>query len=207
MSRTTKSSPGRPRSVEANRAILQATLELLAEVGYQGLSIEAIAARAGVGKTTIYRRYDSKEELLVEAIEHDRPELKIPNTGSFWADIDIMHRQCAEIDFSPLGRQTLAMIISLASTNPKFADIYRQKYLLPRVKAASEIFDRAKARGELAADVDTNLIFDLMLGLLYKLVIFEPETDSIEKYMRRALEFILNSVVKVNSPMSRDTAS
>ena len=202
MTQTTKSSPGRPRSVEANQAILQATLDLLAEVGYQGLSIEAIASRAGVGKTTIYRRYDSKEELLVEAIEHNRPELEIPNTGSFWADIDIMHRQCAKIDFSPLGRQTLAMIISLASTNPMFAEIYRKKYLSPRVKAASEIFERAKARGELAENVDTNLIFDLMVGLLYKLVIFEPKTELMESYMRRALVFILKGVV--SSPTSID---
>jgi len=58
---------------------LQATLDLLAEVGYYGLSIEAIATRAGVGKTTIYRRYVSKEELIAEAIEHNRPQLVIPN--------------------------------------------------------------------------------------------------------------------------------
>src|SRR5262249_7192709 len=61
--------PGRPRDPEADRAILQATIELLSEEGYEGLSIESVAARAGVGKTTIYRRWPSKEPLVVDAIK------------------------------------------------------------------------------------------------------------------------------------------
>ena len=60
--------PGRPRSAQAHRAILDATIELFVESGYEGLSIEGVAARAGVGKTTIYRRWSSKEDLIVDAI-------------------------------------------------------------------------------------------------------------------------------------------
>jgi len=194
ISQTTKSSPGRPRSTEVNQAILQATLDLLAEVGYQGLSIEAIAARAGVGKTTIYRRYHSKEELIAEAIEHNRPQLVIPDTGSLWADLEEIHKQAAEIDLSPLGRQTIAMIISLASTVPHFAEIYWKKYVIPRRKVASVIFERAKARGELSPEVDADLICDLMTGLLFKSILFQPETEQIESYMRRALDFLLKGV-------------
>lgn len=66
-------SSGRPRSIHADQAILQATLDLLAEVGYQSMSIEAIASRAGVGKTTIYRRYTSKEELVADATQCPMP--------------------------------------------------------------------------------------------------------------------------------------
>lgn len=191
---STKSSPGRPRSTEVNQAILQAALDLLAEIGYHRLSIEAIAARAGVGKTTIYRRYDSKEELLADALGQHRPELHIPDTNSLWDDLEEVHKQAARTDLSPLGRQTLAMIISLASTSPQFADIYWKKYILPRRKAASVILERGKARGELCQDVDIDLIFDFMTGLLFKAVIFEPETEPLENYMRRALKFLLKGV-------------
>ena len=193
MSQTPKNSPGRPRSAEVDQAIWQAALDLLADGGYQGLSIEAIAARAGVGKTTIYRRYDSKEELIADAIESGRAELVIPNTGNLWTDLDAMLNQCAATDLSPLGRQTLAMMISLASSNPKFADIYWKKYLLPRRQATAVIFERAKAKGELAQEVDINLIFDLMTGLLFRLVIFKPETEAIADFGRRALKFLLQS--------------
>ncbi|PPS41294.1 TetR family transcriptional regulator [Chroococcidiopsis sp. TS-821] len=194
MSQTTKSLPGRPRSIEVHQAILQATLDLLAEVGYQGLSIEAIAARAGVGKATIYRRYGSKEELIAEAIASNRPQLIIPDTGSLWTDLEEVHKQAAELDLSPLGRQTIAMIISLASTVPQFAEIYWKKYAVPRRKAASIIFKRAQARGEMSPDVDPDLICDLMMGLLFKSILFQPETEEIESYMRRALDFLLQGV-------------
>ncbi len=196
-----KSTPGRPRSTEVDQAILQATLDLLADVGYSGLSIEAIACRAGVGKSTIYRRYNSKEELIAEAIEHSRPELQVPNTGNLWDDLDEMHKQAAATDLSPLGRQTIAMIISLASTSPQFAEIYYKKYLLPRWKAASVIFDRAKARGELAQDVDAHLICDLMTGLLFKMIIFNLESEALEDYMCRALEFLLKGVTSRPVPL------
>ncbi|WP_143167709.1 TetR/AcrR family transcriptional regulator [Chroogloeocystis siderophila] len=194
ITQTTKSSPGRPRSIEVHQAILQATLDLLAEFGYQGLSIEAIAARAGVGKATIYRRYNSKEELIAEAIECNRPQLTIPDTGSLWTDLEEVHKQAAELDLSPLGRQTIAMIISLASTIPQFAEIYWKKYVIPRRKAASIIFKRAKARGEMSPDVDPDLICDLMTGLLFKSILFQPETEEIKSYMRRALDFLLQGV-------------
>jgi AcrR family transcriptional regulator len=134
MNNPDKKSPGRPRSVESHQAILQATLELLAEVGFDGMSIDAIAARAGVGKTTIYRRYASKEELVADAIESVREEIVIPDTGNLQGDIDALIQNAAQITLSPLGRQTVAMIISSASSNAQFAQIYWTKYLQPRRK-------------------------------------------------------------------------
>jgi AcrR family transcriptional regulator len=119
---------GRPRSTQSHQAILRATLELLAEVGFDAMSIEAIAAHAGVGKTTIYRRYTCKEELVADAIENVREEVLIPNTGNLWGDIDALIENAAQITLSPLGRQTVAMIISSASSNSQFAQIYWTKY-------------------------------------------------------------------------------
>ena len=89
-----KKPPGRPRSIQSHQAMLKATLELLAEVGFEAMSIDAIATRARVGKTTIYRRYAGKEELVADAIESIREEVVIPNTGSLWGRHRCLNRKC-----------------------------------------------------------------------------------------------------------------
>lgn len=188
-----KKSPGRPRSVESHQAILQATLELLAEVGFETMSIDAIAARAGVGKTTIYRRYASKEELVADAIESVREEMVIPDTGNLQSDLDALIQNAAQITLSPLGRQTVAMIISSASSNAQFAQIYWTKYLQPRRKAFAIVLKRAKARNEVPTDLDSNLVFDTMSGIMLYALIFQPTSESWTVYVRRALSLLLRN--------------
>jgi AcrR family transcriptional regulator len=185
---------GRPRSIHADQAILQATLDLLAEVGYQSISIEAIAARAKVGKTTIYRRYISKEELVADAIESLREDLPIPNTGSFWGDIDILTNHAAKTIDSPLGRQTLALIISTASSNPQFAQVYQTKYTKLRREAFSQVLEHAKSRGEIDQDADIDLIIDILGGAIYYAVVFKPTTESMEAYMRRTMAILFKGI-------------
>ncbi|MEH2420063.1 MAG: TetR/AcrR family transcriptional regulator [Nostoc sp.] len=194
MSKQINSPSGRPRSIYADQAILQATLDLLAEVGYESMSIEAIASRAGVGKTTIYRRYTSKEELVADAIESLRDDLAIPDTGSFWGDMDILINNAAKKIDSPLGRQTLALIISTASSNPQFAEVYWIKYTKLRREAFSKILERAKSRGEIHKDADVDLIIDLVSGSLYYALIFKPTTEPVEAYMRRTMNLLLKGI-------------
>ncbi len=191
MSKSDKSQPGRPRSTQADEAILQATLELLAETGYDRMSIEAIAARAGVGKTTIYRRYTSKEEIVAEAIESRREEIQIPDTGSLWGDIDLIIESAIATAFTPLGRQMVALIISTASSNPQFAQLYWTKYLKPRRDSFYIVIERAKARNEILADTDSDLVFDLMSGIMLYAMVFKPTTEPVEAYIRRALSHVL----------------
>lgn len=190
MSDATKKSPGRPRSNQSHQAILQATLELLAEVGFERMSIEAIATRAGVGKTTIYRRYNSKEELVADAIESLRAEVVIPDTGTLWGDIDALIHNAAQITLNPLGRQTVAMIISSASSNPEFAQIYWTKYLQPRRQAFEIVIERAKIRQEVEGDIDPALVFDAISGIMLYAQIFQPTSEPWEAYVRRALHLI-----------------
>lgn len=194
MSKQINSTSGRPRSIHADQAILQATLDLLAEVGYESMSIEAIASRAGVGKTTIYRRYTSKEELVADAIESLRDDLAIPDIGSFWGDMDILIKNAAKKIDSPLGRQTLALIISTASSNPQFAEVYWTKYTKLRREAFSEILERAKSRDEIHKDADVDLIIDLVSGSLYYALIFKPTTEPVEAYMRRTMNLLLKGI-------------
>ncbi len=185
---------GRPRSIHVDQAILQATLDLLAEVGYQSMSIEAIASRAGVGKTTIYRRYTSKEELVADAIESLRDDLAIPDTGSFWGDMDIIINHAAQKIDSPLGRQTIALIISTASSNPQFAEVYWTKYTKIRREALSKVLKRAKSRNEIHKDADIDLVIDLLSGSLYYALIFKPITEPVEAYMRRTMNLLLKGI-------------
>lgn len=190
MTDTKKKPPGRPRSTQSHQAMLQATLELLAEVGFNGISIEAIAARAGVGKTTIYRRYKSLEELVADAIETMRQDVVIPNTGNFWQDLDALIESAAQITLHPLGRQTVAMIISSASSNAQFADIYWNKYLQPRRQAFAVLLERAKARKEVNENLDPGLVFDTMSGIMLYALIFPPRDESWKVYVSRALHLI-----------------
>lgn len=190
MNDANKKSPGRPRSAASHRAILQAALELLSEVGFETMSIEAIATRAGVGKTTIYRRYSSKDELVADAIESIREEVLIPDTGNLWSDIDALIENAAQITLTPLGRQSVAMIIASASSNSGFAQIYWEKYLHPRRQSFAIVIERAKARNEVPTDLDAGLIFDVMSGIMLYALIFPP-TESWTTYVRRALSLLL----------------
>ncbi len=185
-----KKSPGRPRSAASHQAMLTATLELLAEVGFEAMSIEAIAARAGVGKTTIYRRYSNKNELVADAIESVREEILIPNTGSLWGDVDALIENAAQITLTPLGRQAVAMIISSASSNPGFAQVYWEKYLQPRRQAFGRVIERAKERKEISTGLDAGLVFDTMSGIMLYALIFPP-TEPWTAYVRHALSLLL----------------
>lgn len=182
--------PGRPRSAASHRAMLKATLELLSEVGFEAMSIEAIATRARVGKSTIYRRYNSKEELVADAIETIREEVLIPDTGSVWGDMDALIENAAQITLTPLGRQAVAMIISSASSNPEFAQIYWEKYLSPRRQSFAVVIERAKARNEISSNLDAGLIFDMMSGVMLYALIFPP-VEPWEDYVRCAISLFL----------------
>jgi len=189
-----KKQHGRPRSARADQAIFQATLTLLAEVGYQAMSIEAIASRAAVSKPTIYRRYRSKEELVADAIETMREEIPIPDTGSLATDIHSLLLNAIQMVQTPLARQTMAMIISSATSSPQFAAIYATKYLIPRRAAFGLILDRAKDRQEVRLEVDNGLVFDFVSGLIFHALVFEPQHETYEVYILRAVKFFLDSL-------------
>jgi AcrR family transcriptional regulator len=190
MNDPSQKSPGRPRSQISHQAMLQAALELLSEVGFDRMSIEAVATRAGVGKTTIYRRYSGKEELVADAIESMRQDVVIPDTGNFWNDISELINNAAQITLTPLGKQSVAMIINSASSNTQFAQIYWIKYLQPRRQAFAIVIERAKARHELQDDLDSDLTFDIISGIMLYTSIFKTTSQSWEDYVLSALKLV-----------------
>jgi AcrR family transcriptional regulator len=153
---------GRPRSEEAHRAILAAVVELLPKHGLDGLSIEAVAARAGVGKTTIYRHWDTKNDLVVEALRQLSPAGPPPDTGSLAGDLEsVVDLQRRRLEASTLPR-VMPRILSEASEDPELhAEIVRTA-VLPIRAVLEEFVERAVRRGELREDVDRETLMDVL---------------------------------------------
>lgn len=155
-------SAGRPRSEEAHQAILDATLALLAEVGFSALTVEGVAARAGVGKATIYRRWPSKVPLVVEAFG-GLPAFNDFDTGSLAGDLEAMLRAYLDLfNKTPLAT-VLPALASERAHDPALAALFNP-VLRQRRSPLMNALERARDRGEIAAGVDLELAADLIVG-------------------------------------------
>jgi AcrR family transcriptional regulator len=160
--------PGRPRSAQAHKAILDATLELLAEEGFQGLSIEGVAARAGVGKTTIYRRWSSKDELVMDAIREVQVNLSIVDTGNFRNDLVTLFKTAYQgMMANPLLGQLALKFIADYQTNSEIFQVFLKQLVIPRFQYFMQMVEQARAREEIRQDIDPALVMDLVGGSLY----------------------------------------
>jgi AcrR family transcriptional regulator len=166
---------GRPRDAQAEQAILQATVALLAEVGFNQLSIEAVAARAGVGKPTIYRRWPSKRELVLDAVKRLAPPVPMADTGDPRSDLrHVVPELIVGLTSSPFVRA----IISLAG-DVEMARRLGEQYLTPRRAGVADILQRAIAAGELRADIDVEMAIDLMVGAsVYRWLVTAQPVDA-----------------------------
>ena len=170
--------PGRPRSARADRAILKATIELLVEAGYGGMSVEAVAARAKVGKATIYRRWPSKKALVSEALRQLADDVRKPDTGNTREDLIALLFDFRRVTSGSYIGPMVGRIVSAAINNPEFMKIYWENTILPRRKAVAEILLRGQARGELRSDLDLELVLDMLPGTaVYRMLISRHGLD------------------------------
>ncbi|MBF6330622.1 TetR/AcrR family transcriptional regulator [Nocardia transvalensis] len=155
------------RSERSRSAILTATAELISAVPYAKLSIEAIAARAGVGKQTIYRWWPSKGAVVLDAMleSYSSPEgLTIPDNGDIRADLGLLLRGAVtELTNPTLEGFLRAMYIEIQQ-DPEVGRYYREQLLLPQRAAIAERLNSAVAAGQLRPDLDIELALDLLLG-------------------------------------------
>jgi AcrR family transcriptional regulator len=171
---------GRPRSAEAHQAILTATLKLLGEHGLAGLSIEGVAAEAGVGKTTIYRRWENKGELVGDAVGLLRPPPgTVPDTGTFVGDLDALSAaQRARLGGTPVAR-IIPRLLADTVEDEALHRLVLERAVGPIRAIVRQIVDRAVERGELREDLDREAIVDVFHAIpVYKVLLSGGNLDA-----------------------------
>jgi AcrR family transcriptional regulator len=158
---------GRPRSTKSHNAILTAALKLLNERGYRSVTIEAIASEAAVGKQTIYRWWRSKAEVILEGFaRYTAGQVTVPDSGNLQTDLQVFLTQA----FDSLTRESGEIVRGLMSEaliDPDFAEAMRDIFINSRRSALRDILLKGIERGELASDVDIELIIDLVYGPMW----------------------------------------
>lgn len=160
---------GRPRSEPARQAILSAAADLLLTRGLAAVSMDAVAARAGVSKATIYRWWPTKETLALDALYEQltEPSPEPPDTGTLRGDLlALLLGWIERVGDRPFGR-VIGALITEAATDPVFGKLYRERYVEPRRAQARTIFARAMGRDEIAMGTDVEAAIDLLYGALY----------------------------------------
>jgi len=155
--------PGRPRSPRADQVIQDAALELFVEQGFEAMSMEGVAARAGVGKTTIYRRWDSKEDLVMDAILRCVIDIEAPDLGSVREDLVQLMTVFQQAVRTPLGHVFPRMVAEVSDGSP-IGHLYSKRVIEPRTQMLRSIFRRGVERGELPAEADLDMGIDLIMG-------------------------------------------
>ncbi|OWY63551.1 hypothetical protein B7486_52475 [cyanobacterium TDX16] len=167
----------RPRSEEARRQVLAATLELLAELGVDGLTIEAVAARSGVAKTTIYRHWADRSELITDAVRSCLPHVPNPDTGSVRDDLHTIFEHIARAEMEGPAGQVMPSLMEAVQRDPALAQLKRD-IVTERERPVLEAIERGQARGELDPELDLQLVYDAIVGpiIFRKVVRREPVT-------------------------------
>ncbi|WP_083948043.1 TetR/AcrR family transcriptional regulator [Thermobifida cellulosilytica] len=162
----------RRRSERSRRAILDAARTLVAETGYPKLTIEAVAARAGVGKQTIYRWWPSKGALLLDAVlalsHTEEGAVALPDTGDLEADLKNLMRATAAEFATPAFEAPLRALSSEIAADPGLNADYRRRVAEPLAQALREWLRSAQRTGQIAADADLDLFLDLLYAPLYR---------------------------------------
>lgn len=195
---TARRGPGRPRNAAHDEAIVQAVRELLRQGGYGALTIDGVAARAGVGRPTVYRRWPSKAALVIGALSDLAPDQPHPDTGSLRGDLLAIRQRQLELLDSPEGRRVLPGLAADVAENEKLHQAFQDQYVEPWRAAVKEAVGRAVQRGEIGSGADARLVADVLTGPLFYRVLFagEPVTDD-------ALEAAVDLVLAGLQPQAR----
>ena len=192
--RQAKAGRGRPRDPAADKAILRAALELFVEHGIEGASFEQIARRAGVARTTVYRRWSSREDLLAQAMEvaREAPErslmaaARVPQKRLADELIDALSEMVTRRDYL----RTVAKLVGSVPDSPKLMSVYWNTYLIPRRRIVAEVIGRARERGAIAKQADSEILQDMIGGAIMYHLLVRPghkNRKEMRAYIRRLL--------------------
>jgi AcrR family transcriptional regulator len=188
-----KSGPGRPRSPATDQAILRAALELFIQYGIDGVNVERIAASAGVARTTVYRRWSSKEALLAQAIAAARgaaDEQAAEEGGELTALAQRLITALAEMVTAPEYRTLVARLIGSLPSSPELLATYWDAYMAPRREWVGQILRQQQEQGYIRGDADPEMLLDLISGAIVYQVLIRPGTRTVTEmhdYLHRVL--------------------
>lgn len=160
-------SPGRPRDPAVAEAVLAATLSLLAEHGYAGLTMDALASEAGVSKASIYRRWSSKDDVVLAAVEQLSQVVPTPDTGTLRGDLTAIAEGLAAVFSAPRSSRLIGTLIARMGRDAQLATALRGGFLAARRGAARTALERARDRGEARPDADLEFAVDLLAAPFY----------------------------------------
>ncbi|MGH9242816.1 MAG: TetR/AcrR family transcriptional regulator [Acidimicrobiales bacterium] len=186
--------PGRPRDARVDRAVAEAVLDIMSEQGIAGLTIDRVAAQAGVGKATIYRRWPSKEDLFRAVVEDFHADFPDPDTGSLRGDLLALTAHVAGFIGQPALRQVAAQVLAAAQCEQMWA-IKVEEFVKARRKTCRGILRRAKRRGELRTDLDEEVLLDMVVSpIFFRVLVSGGPVDKrfTEKYVDALVRGLAN---------------
>jgi AcrR family transcriptional regulator len=193
---------GRPRSAHVEQAVLDAALDMLVSEGVGGITMEALAARAGVGKATLYRRWKSKSAVLVDAVMQVSEPAAFTPTPDLRSDlINIADQARRKLNHSMAGK-IMPRLMSAALDDPELMQIYWEQAVLPRRRLADARLQAAVREGELRADLDLDLVADMLFGSMVYRKLFAAVRPLPDRRMIEQVVDLLLSGARVTTPAS-----
>ncbi|MGC2939810.1 MULTISPECIES: TetR/AcrR family transcriptional regulator [Brevibacterium] len=179
---------GRPADRSRDVAIRKAALELLAEVGYEQLSMDAVATRARSGKNTIYRRWEGKADLIVDALNQAKGASEVPDHGCLRADLHAVADFAVHVE-GLVGASAWIGVAAAMNRDEQLREVFQQRFLEPRTQAMRQVFDRAAARGEIEPG-GSDLLVDTFSALtLLRSLVTGAALDA--AYVRRVMDEVV----------------
>lgn len=193
---TKRRKPGRPRSEKSHQAILQATRDMLIELGVHELTIEGVAERAGVGKATIYRHWKSKEDLMAEALGSIADEIEIPNTGDAIHDFATVLDDMLKVanDAAQSSPTVLKRLMAGLLESPVLMNIYKEKFIRPRREVLNHIIKRGIEAGQIRPDVNIEHLIDIISGSYMYNLFINDESIHVHEWLEKIKPIMRNGI-------------
>ena len=195
----------RPR-IEGDREqeIFRTTLTILGEVGYDRLTMDAVASRAKASKATLYRRWSSKATLVIDALHANKAHTDLPDTGSLRGDLTAAFCGLGGLT-DPEMLSTMSSLVTAIGRDPEFAAAFREHFIGAKVEASRTIWRRAEERGELREDLDVDLLSHAMPGVVIHRVLMLGEPATEELITRVIEQIILPAALRPGAVAGSDT--
>jgi AcrR family transcriptional regulator len=201
-------SPGRKRDASRDDALCQAALEVLAEVGYDRLTIDAVAARAGAGKATCYRRWAGKAELVVDAIARMKARPVMPDTGTLRGDLVELTCHFHDAD-DPFRTEVQAGLVTGLVHDAKLREVFTEQFIAPRKAVFRTVFEQAIERGEIAPVPNYQLLSDVVPSMVFHRMILTGQPPD-EAFILAVLDQIVLPLTRnphLSHPQTRTASS